>query len=57
MLPTLGFAVAGGATGTWNLEVAEAGIPAPIALTIGGHTRIAPNAIEDIGILCDYSLQ
>ena len=56
-LPTLSFTVAGGATGAWSLAVAEAGIPAPIAITVGGHTRIAPDAVEDIGILCEYSLQ
>jgi hypothetical protein len=55
-LPALNFAPAGGSAGTWSLQVAEADIPPPLSMPSGGHTRINPSAIEDIGILCQYAL-
>jgi hypothetical protein len=56
-LPALSFTLSGGTSGPWSLQIAEAGIPPSIATSAGGHTRIDPNAIADIGILCDYALQ
>src|SRR5262249_50885838 len=47
-LPTLGFSLKAGATGPWSLQVAEGDIPAPIAASAGGHTRIDPSAIADV---------
>jgi hypothetical protein len=55
-LPALSFSLTGDATGTWTLQVAEAGIPQKIATSAGGHTRIDPSAIVDVAILCEYSL-
>jgi hypothetical protein len=55
-LPALSFTVSAGAPGLWTLQVAEADIPQPLQLSVGGHTRISPSAIGDVGILCEYSV-
>jgi hypothetical protein len=36
------------------LQVAETGIPSTLSIPVGGHTRIDPSKLIDIGILCVY---
>lgn len=49
-------AFAGAAPGVLTLQVAEAGIPAGLGTPMDGHTRIDPNKVEDVAVICEYSV-
>jgi hypothetical protein len=67
-LPSAAFAAsfqvasAAGGGDTWTFHIAEGDIPAALralpdpSTPLGGHTRIDPAKVIDVGILCDYTL-
>jgi hypothetical protein len=42
--------------GPWTLLATESSIPASLSLQVNSHTRLNPEAIEDLWILCHYTV-
>jgi hypothetical protein len=40
----------------WNLRILDDALPPSLAMTMDGRSRLNPDKVQDVGVLCEYSL-